>query len=145
MQFIPCSRHALINKCCNLPGLSQEQIRQFRSFAEILTAYQHFVTQRKLEQMKHAYAYLSPNQEIPLHPKLNDNDLKLQADILAETFGSTLRDANFQELKQAVIEKALKTFSLVPVNTNVDLHDYQRIKLFYRGSNTKEVSVKRFF
>lgn len=145
MQFIPCSRHVLINKCCNQPGLSEEQARQFRSFAEILAAYQHYVSQQKLEQMKQAYAYLSPNQETPLFPKLNDDELKLQADILADTFGSTLRDANYQELKQVDIEKAFKTFSLVPVNTDVNLDDYQRIKLFYRGSNTKEVSVKRFF
>ena len=144
MQFIPCSRHVLINKCCNQPDLSEEQVRQFRSFAEILAAYQHYVSQQKLEQMKQAYAYLSPNQETPLFPKLNDDELKLQAEILAETFGSTLREANYQELKQVDIEKAFKTFSLVPVNTDVDLHDYQRIKLFYRGSNTKEVSVKRF-
>lgn len=145
MQFIPCSRHVLINKCCNQPGLSEEHARQFRSFAEILAAYQHYVSQQKLEQMKQAYAYLSPNQETPLFPKLNNDELKLQADILADTFGNTLRDANYKELEQVDIEKAFKTYSLVPVNTDVDLHDYKRIKLFYRGSNTKEVAVKRFF
>jgi hypothetical protein len=145
MKFIPCSRHVLVNKCCSQPDLSEEQIRQFRSFAEILAAYQHYISQKKLEQMKQAYAYLSPNQDTPLYPKLSDDELKLQADILAETFGSTLQDANFHELKQAEIEKAFKTFSLVPVNTDVDLNDYQRIKLFYRGSSTKEVTVKRFF
>jgi hypothetical protein len=145
MQFIPCSRHVLVNKCCSQPGLSEEQVRQFRSFSEILSAYQHYISQQKLEQMKQAYAYLSPNQEMPLFPKLSDDELKLQADILAETFGSTLRDANFHELKQVDIEKAFKTFSLVPVNTDVDLNDYQRIKIFYRGSSTKEVSIKRFF
>ncbi len=144
MQFIPCSRHVLINKCCAQPGLSEEQSRQFRSFAEILAAYQHYVSQNKLEKMKQAYAYLSPNQELPLFPKLSNEELKLQAEILAEAFGSTLREANFQELKQVDIEKAFKTFSLVPVNTDVNLNDYQRIKLFYRGSSTKEVSVKRF-
>ncbi len=145
MQFIPCSRHVLVNKCCSQPGLSEEQVRQFRSFSEILSAYQHYISQQKLEQMKQAYAYLSPNQEMPLFPKLSDDELKLQADILAETFGSTLQDANFHELKQVDIEKAFKTFSLVPVNTDVDLNDYQRIKIFYRGSSTKEVSIKRFF
>ncbi|MFK7815939.1 MAG: TMEM143 family protein [Gammaproteobacteria bacterium] len=145
MQFIPCSRHVLINKCCNQPDLSKEQARQFRSFAEILAAYQHYISQQKLEQMKLAYAYLSPNQETPLFPKLDNDELKLQADILADTFGSTLRDANYKELEQVDIEKAFKTFSLVPVNTDVDLRDYKRIKLFYRGSNTKEVSIKRFF
>lgn len=145
MHFIPCSRQVLVNKCCNLPGLNEEQERQFRSFAEILNSYVHFISQQKLEQMKQAYAYFNPNQESPVFPKLNSEDQKLQADILAETFGSTLKDANFKELSQADIEKAFTTFSLVPVNTEVNLNDYQRIKLFYRGSNTKEVSVKRFF
>ncbi len=145
MQSIPCSRHVLINKCCNHPELSEEKKRQLRSFAEILNAYVHFVSQKKLEQMKQAYAYLNPNQDTPVFPKLTDEELQLQSNILAETFSNTLKDANFKELTQTDIEKAFTTFSLVPVNTDVNLNDYQRIKLFYRGSSTKEVSVKRFF
>ncbi len=145
MHYIPCSRHVLINKCCNHSGLSDEQKRQFRSFAEILNAYVHFVSQKKLEQMKQAYAYLNPNQDTPIFPKLTEEELKLQSNILAETFSSTLIDANFEELSQTDIEKAFTTFSLVPVNTDVNLNDYQRIKLFYRGSSAKEVTIKRFF
>jgi len=145
MNFIPCSRQVLVNKCCSLPGLSEEQKRQFRSFSEILNSFVHFTSQKKLEQMKQAYAYFNPNLETPVFPKLNNEEQKLQADILAETFGSTLRDANYKELTQEDIQKAFTTFSLVPVNTEVDLDDYQRIKLFYRGSNTKEVTVKRFY
>ncbi len=145
MQHIPCSRHVLINKCVDHAGLSTNQKQQFYAFAEILNAYIHFVTQSKLEQMKQAYSHFNPNLEIPVYPKLNEEDKKLQAEILAETFSSTLRDANFHQLQQKDIEKAFSAFSLVPVNTKVELNDYKQVKMFYRGSSTKEVTVKRFF
>ena len=145
MHHIPCSRHVLINKCTNLVNLSADQKRQFHSFAEILNAYVHFVTQKKLEQMKQAYAHFNPNQETPIFPKLTKEESVLQANILAETFSSTLQDANYHQLSDKDIEKALTAFSLVPVNTEVDLNDFERVKLFYRGSSLKEVSVKQFF
>ena len=145
MQHIPCSRHVLINKCVDHAGLSANQKQQFYAFAEILNAYIHFVTQSKLEQMKQAYSHFNPNLEIPVYPKLNEEDKKLQAEILAETFSSTLRDANFHQLQQKDIEKAFSAFSLVPVNTKVELNDYKQVKMFYRGSSIKEVTVKRFF
>lgn len=145
MKFIPCSRHVLLNKCVNLVNLSADQQHQFRSFAEILNAYLHFVTQSKLEQMKQAYAYFNPNQETPIFPKLNAEDSDLQAEILAKTFSSTLQEANFQQLGQKEIEKAFTAYSLVPVNTKVNLNDFKRVKIFYKGSSEKEVSVKRFF
>jgi hypothetical protein len=95
--------------------------------------------------MKQAYVYFNPNHETPVLPKLNAEEMKLQANIFMETFASTLRVASFSELTQADIGLAFTTFSLVPVNTKVNLNDYQRIKLFCRCSNIKEVSDKHFF
>jgi len=56
-----------------------------------------------------------------------------------------LLNANYQELNKQDIEKALNQSSLVPVNTKVDLNDYERILLFYSGSNVKQATIKRFF
>ncbi len=120
-----------------------EQQRQFQSFAEILTAYVHFKAQRNLELMKQSYAHFNPNEE-SLLPGLTQEEAKQQANILAETFKRVLLDANYQELDQGDIEKALSQSSLVPVNTQVDLDAYERILLFYRGSNIKDVTIKRF-
>jgi len=145
MHFIPYSRQVLVEKCCNDSSLSKQQSLQFRSFSEILNSYIHFVSQKNLEQMKQAYAYFNPNQESSLFTELTDEEKIHQANILAETFSNTLNDAKFNELAQKDIEKAFTAFSLVPVNTDVDLNSYQRIKLFYRGSSSKEVTVKRFF
>lgn len=141
MHYIPCSRHELINKCCKL--MPAEQKRQFQSFAEILNAYVHFKTQKDLEQMKQSYAHFNPNAD-SLLPGLTQAEAKQQANILAETFKRVLLDANYQELNQSDIEKALSQSSLVPVNTQVDLDAYEKILLFYRGSNIKNVTLKRF-
>jgi len=143
MHFIPCSRHVLINKCCKLLG-DKEQ-RQFQSFAEILNAYVHFKAQKDLELMKQSYAYFNPNQEGSVFPQLTHDEEAQQANILADTFKRVLLNANYQELTELDIKKALKQSSLVPVNTQVDLNDYQRILLFYRGSNIKQATIKRLF
>ncbi|MEM7401724.1 MAG: TMEM143 family protein [Pseudomonadota bacterium] len=120
-----------------------DQRRQFQSFAEILTAYVHFKAQKNLELMKQSYAYFNPNQECLL-PGLTQEESEQQANILAETFKRVLVDANYRELNQQDIEKALSQSSLVPVNTQVDLDAYKRILLFYRGSDVKDVTIKRF-
>ncbi|QMU61912.1 MAG: DUF3754 domain-containing protein [Gammaproteobacteria bacterium] len=143
MHFIPCSRHVLVNKCCKL--LEEKEQRQFRSFAEILNAYVHFKAQKNLELMKQSYANFNPNNETPAYPKLTDDEERQQASILANTLKRVLLNANYQELSKQDIEKALNQSSLVPVNTQVDLDDYERILLFYRGSNVKQVTIKRFF
>ncbi len=143
MHFIPCSRHVQINKCCKQFGDKEQH--QFRSFAEILTAYVHFKAQKNLELMKQSYAYFNPNQEDTTFPKLTHDEETQQASILADTFKRVLLNANYQELTERDIKKALKQSSLVPVNTQVDLNDYQRILLFYRGSNIKQAAVKHLF
>lgn len=143
MHFIPCSRHVLINKCCKL--LEKQEQRQFQSFAEILNAYVHFKAQNNLELMKQSYAYFNPNNETPTYLKLTDDEERQQASVLANTLKRVLLNANYQELSKQDIEKALNQSSLVPVNTKVDLNDYQRILLFYRGSNVKQATIKRFF
>ncbi len=144
MHFIPCSRHVLINKCCKSSAFNEGQINQFRSFAEILNAYVHFKALKNLELMKQAYAYFNPNQDTPIFPKLKPEEKTQQAQILADTFEGILKNANYRELFQKNIEEALHQSSLIPVNTSVDLNEYERIMLFYRGSSTKEVSIKRF-
>ena len=143
MHFIPCSRHVLINKCCKL--LDKKDQRQFQSFAEILNAYVHFKAQNNLELMKQSYAYFNPNNENPVFSKLTNDEERLQASILADTLKRVLLNANYKELSKQDIEKALNQSSLVPVNTKVDLNDYERILLFYRGSNVKQATIKRFF
>ena len=143
MHFIPCSRHVLIKKCCK--QLGDKEQRQFQSFAEILNAYVHFKAQKNLELMKQSYAYFNPNQDSPVFPKLTHDEETQQASILADTFKRVLLGANYQELTERDIKKALKQSSLVPVKTQVNLNDYQRILLFYRGSNIKQATIKRFF
>lgn len=143
MQYIPCSRHVLINKCCK--ALNDKEQRQFRSFAEILNAFVHFKSQKNLELMKQSYAYFNPNQDGPVFPPLTHDEESQQAGLLADTFKRVLFNANYQELTEQDIKTALTQSSLVPVNTQVNLDDYQRILLFYRGSSIKQATIKRFF
>ena len=143
MQYIPCSRHVLINKCCK--DLNDKEQRQFQSFAEILNAFVHYKAQKNLELMKHSYAYFNPNQDGPVFPALTHDEESQQASLLADTFERVLLNANYQELTSQDIKKALMQSSLVPVNTQVNLDDYERILLFYRGSSIKQATIKRFF
>ena len=145
MQYIPCSRHVLINKCCNESNLVESDQFQFNSFAEILCAYIHFKAQKNLELMKEAYAYFNPNQETPVFPKLNLKEKKQRSEFLASTFQEILINANYKKLSKQHIEEALTESSLVPVTTRVDLQDYDQIKLFFRGSGRRKVKIKRFF
>lgn len=145
MQHIPCSRHVLINLCCKVSSFNDVQQRQFRSLAEILNAYLHHKSQSNLELMKQAYSYFNPNQDTPVFPKLDQQAKIQQAAILAETFCSVLSSANYSELTEDNIQKALSFSSLVPVNTDVDLNEYERITMFYRGSSQKKIKLKKFF
>ncbi len=140
MQHISCSRHVLVSKCSEL--LEQKEQHQFQSFAEILNAYIHFKTQKNLELMKQAYAYFSPNQDTEVYPKLNQSEKDQQASILADTFRNILLNANYKELTDQDIKEALNQSSLVEVNTDVELEDYERILCFYRGNSEKQVTIK---
>ena len=125
--------------------MDDTQQHKFRSFAEILSAYLHYKSQKNLELMKHAYSYFNPNQDSPVFPKINQQERKQQASILADTFCKVLKSANYVELTEQDIQKAFNYSSLVPVNTSVDLNEYERITMFYRGSSHKKVDVKKLF
>ncbi len=145
MQHIPCSRHVLINLCCKSSDLDDLQQRQFRSFAEILSAYLHYKSQKNLEVMKHAYSYFNPNQDTPVFPKIDQQEKVQQANILVETFCRVLTNANYIKIGEEEIQKSFSYSSLVPVNTSVNLDEYENITMFYRGSTQKTVKIKKFF
>jgi len=143
-KYIPCSRHTLANRLCKTASFAPDQERQFKSFCEILMAYLHHEAQKQLETMKEAYAHFDPNLDTTLYPTLDRAGKQQAAQTLADTLENILRKSNFTKFARETIELSLKQSSLIPVTTDVNFNDYERILIYYRGDEKKEVVIKNF-
>jgi hypothetical protein len=61
---------------------------------------------------------------------------------LAHAFEAVLQRANYTRLSEADLEGAFATESLIPLKTNVDFDDYERVIFYYRGDNFKTITIK---
>ncbi len=136
--FIPLRRFDVVELCAR----ESDDAGHFREFGQLLLALLHNESLGSLNALKNAYSEFNPDRDtIAIDREVDEAAL---ADKLLDTFDQTLMAANYRRLSSAELDRALHETSVIPLNTEVDLDDYEFFAFYYRGARTKRVPIKRF-
>lgn len=137
-SFIPLRRFDVLNLCAR----ESDDPVGFRELGRLLFALLHNESLGSLSVLKNAYSEFNPDRDtIALDREVNDAAL---ADRLLDTFDQTLMAANYRRLSSEEMDRALRETSIIPLNTEVNLDDYEFFAFYYRGQRPKRVHIKRF-
>lgn len=137
-SFIPLRRFDVVDICAR----DNKEPESFRELGRLLLALLHNESLGTLNALKDAYSEFNPDRDtIILDREVNHEAL---ADKLLDTFDQTLMAANYRRLTTEELDRALHEASIIPLNTEVDLEDYDFFAFYYRGGRTKRVPIKQF-
>lgn len=138
-SFIPLRRYDVVDLCAR----ESANDGGFREFGRLLLALQHHDSLKTLEALKDAYAEFNPDRDTLRIDREVDHGAACTS--LLKTFEETLVAANYRRLSVDELDRALHQASIIPLNTHVDLDDYEDFAFFYRGSRRRTIPVKEYF
>lgn len=137
-SFIPLRRFDVLDLCAR----EHSDTERFRELGQVLLALLHNESLSHLNTLKNAYSEFNPDRDtIVLEREVDD---AAQVHKLLDMFDQTLMAANYRRLSAEEMDRALHESSIIPLNTAVDLEDYEFFAFYYRGAQTKRVPIKRF-
>lgn len=143
--FIPYRKADVVELCIEDGKLDETQQKKFREFCEILGAYYHFEFHELLEKLKDNFAPFNPDADTRPRVQPTITELKTMEDNLVDTLRQVLKRANYSELTQENLEKALDEESLITLRMDVDFDDYEQMVFFHRGDTEETVQIKKMF
>ena len=143
--FIPHRRSDIIKLCLEDGLLDADDAKKFKDFCEILSSYYHFRFHKTLEVIKDNYVPFNPNADVEaLFPPTFEQYDKMESSVI-DAFGHILERANYTNLSENIIKKALEEESLIDLRTEVNFSDFDRVVCYYRGDSHKIVSLRKLF
>jgi len=138
-SFIPLRRFDVVELCARESGDPGE----LRELGRLLLALLHNESLSTLNALKDAYSEFNPDRDTIIIDREVEHEAL--AEDLLERLDRTLMAANYRPLSTGELDRALHEASIIPVNTAVDLDDYEFFAFYYRGGRRQGVPVKRFF
>lgn len=142
-HFIPFLRKHLVDMCVADGKLDSSQEKEFREFCEILTSFSHFQFHQDQETVKTHYAPFDPDREIILDEKTQGNPAESEEKVV-EAFRSLAVHANFRKLTEEELKATFHDSTLIQLNTDVDLEDFDQLECYVRGNMVKQTEVSGF-
>jgi len=142
-HFIPIRRGELVDLLCADWDLKPPDRDLFRQFCRLVTATLHFEYNRRLEELKDAYAPFDPDRDTRRCLKVSADDRQRCLNDLFCDFGWLMERANFKHLSRDELEPALQAASDWGINMDVDFGAFERIALFSRGDATEKRTRRR--
>lgn len=145
-SFIPFRRQDIIEICLREGKLTPPEAEQFRSFAEIFTAYVHFDYQKTLENLKNNFAPIDPDADTRHFEPPSALVAGQMETSLIQDFTKTLKNANYKPLSEEDLKAAFQQDSLIPLKTDVDFNDFEdgRMLFYHRGLTRDTVVLRKF-
>jgi hypothetical protein len=137
-RFIPVAYEELLK--ATLKHFSFEEQNQYELFASFLRSYYHARFHPDLLELKSLYLPFNPDADtISLEHYSHEEYVSIKRDLVAK-IQPLLNDANYEELTQEALSKALNDISPYGVDVSVDFEDFEDIILYFRGEakNVKE-------
>ncbi len=97
--------------------------------ATLLHHTMRFEADKHVEGVRAAYAPFDPDPDIP--PRGGD------AAAFLDAFDAVMVDANFRRITKSELQDAFDEKSLFPLQSNVDLDEYDILRLYKRGTSTR--------
>ena len=133
-HFIPLQPSELVDALADDPRLPARQRRQFHMLCQLLETTFHHESQRRLRHLKEIYALVNPDADTERLRHVSKQDREDAVDQLFAAFVALLERANFRRLTREDIEGAIGKASEFGVTLHVDLHAFEQLDVFARGS-----------
>ncbi|RKZ64313.1 MAG: hypothetical protein DRR08_01125 [Candidatus Parabeggiatoa sp. nov. 2] len=141
-RFIPIGRQEIVADLLAAPHWSAEDKKQFEEFCQIFTALYHYKFQVHLEELKRCYTPFNPDTDIVTQREYSKEEKQQLSGSLVEEMRRLINNANYEELTNEALDDAMNTESFYGVSVAVDLEDFEKLIVYYRGSRT-QVKHKR--
>ena len=142
-RFIPFTKAELIDLICADGRLAAGDVAKFRAFCEVLQGLYHFRFHAKLEALKEDYFPFNPDLDTQTRRRFDDAALQKHEEGLVAKFKEILDDANFEQISEDDIRRAMEEASLFDLKLRVNFRDFDSQLLFWRGESKKRVKVRR--
>jgi hypothetical protein len=133
-RFIPISRREIVADLLAAPHWSHDEQQQFDEFCKIFTALYHYKFHARLEELKRCYTPFNPDTDIETKRDDSKEEKQELRNKLYQEMRQLLNNANYEELSIDDINKAMEADSFYGVSVSVDLEDYEKLIVYYRGS-----------
>lgn len=130
-RFIPIRRNTL------LPLLLNER-EDDDAFADVARSLHHVLRFEADDRAEAVHAAYDPFDPDPLVPSEGDGD----PDAFLEAAGEILEEANFRRVADEELQEAFAEKSLFPLRAEVDLDDYDILRLYRRGHAERGEKVR---
>lgn len=144
-HFIPYSKADIIRMCVEEGTLLPEGIQQFKDVCMLVSSIFHFKFHSSLELLKESYAPVNPDLDTKTPYPKTDNEKGLLETTLVAELKELLNAANFEEVTQADLDRALQEESLFKIKLNVDFNDFEQVLFFRRGQSIKQETLSSWF
>jgi len=131
-HFIPVSRPELIEDLCHFLDLSEEKKQLYQLFCNRFTAIYHAQLLQK-NQLIDYYLPFSPDLDTISRKTYTIDQYDSLKKALFSNTDEMLIKANFKQLTQQQLNKALNNISPYGVEVSVNFDAFDEIKIFYRG------------
>ncbi|HDN27007.1 MAG TPA: hypothetical protein ENG03_07925, partial [Thioploca sp.] len=136
-RFIPIGRQGIVADLLAAPHWSAEDKKQFEEFCQIFTALYHYKFQVHLEELKRCYTPFNPDTDIVTQREYSKEEKQQLSGSLVEEMRRLINNANYEELTNEALDDAMNTESFYGVSVAVDLEDFEKLIVYYRGSRTQ--------
>ncbi|MEP0203075.1 MAG: TMEM143 family protein [Halioglobus sp.] len=142
LRFIPFRRSDLVQLCSEQGSLEEHRHQQFLLAREKLE--RHFRNEfHDIKQtLKDVYAPLDPDADTRATTKL---DTQTPSSDLQGMLADVLERANYEQVTDKGLQRALKSSSLFQVRLFVDLDDFEEVLLYTRGATEREETLRELF
>ncbi len=140
-RFIPISKNELTNLLIDSSDIAAGDAKKFRDFSKLLAAYYHFEYHDNLENLKTLYEPFDPDADTVSQKEFpNKEEMKQK---LFKEFGETCGAANYVEMNDEELNEAFEGWSPFGLNLKLDLEDYEKFSIYYRGSVEETHLIRR--
>jgi hypothetical protein len=142
-HFLPLSSRELIELLCADRTLPETDRAALRCFGDLVSATCHLEYNRRLGELKAAYAPFDPDADsLPLFPLSAEQRQERLNDLVCD-FAWLLERANFKHLSREEIEPTLATSSDWGIRMDVDFSAFEHIAIFARGACLQKRTRRR--
>lgn len=140
-RFIPYRRSDIIRLLLESEALKPADQARFKQVCELLLHIYHYTFHASLETLKDCYAPLNPDADTLTVFEHDSATLLAKEQQLFDTLKSLLNKANFEQITDADLARAMNESSLFNIKLNVDFDDFEQILFFRRGESTRKETL----
>ncbi|MEA3522647.1 MAG: DUF3754 domain-containing protein [Campylobacterota bacterium] len=135
-RFIPVAYDELFEGCLKYFNIQEKE--HYQNFSSLLRSFYHARFHKELLALKALYLPFNPDADtISLQSYTHKEYEKIKSNLVSKV-RPLLNDANYEELTQDALSRALNDISPYGVDVSVDFDDFEDIVLFFRGEANRE-------